>query len=341
MNPTRWGLLATGRIAHVFARDLAHTASGKLVAIGSRSAEAARRFGAEYGLAANACHGSYEALLADERVEAIYVSTPHPQHAEWAIRAAAAGKHILCEKPLAMNHAEAAAMVAAAAQHDVVLMEAFMYRCHPQTARIVELIRSGAIGEVRALRATFSFRAEFDPASRLFDPALGGGAILDVGCYTMSFARLIAGVASGGDFAEPIELSGCGHVGNTGVDEWAIASLKFPGGITAQLATGVSVALPSTAQVFGTEGSIDVPFPWMPARNGGRWSFHLNRAGSDERVEIAGDAELPLYAIEAEVFSQAIARGAVAHPAMSPADTLGNLAALDRWRAALGGGFGA
>jgi predicted dehydrogenase len=335
-SATRWGILATGSIAHTFAQGLAACDDQSLVAVGSRTAEAAHRFGAEFGLAADACHGSYEALLADDRVEAVYISPPHPQHARWAIRAAEAGKHVLCEKPLTMNHADALEVVNAAERHGVLLMEAFMYRCHPQTARLVQLIREGAIGEVCSIQATFSFRSEFNPASRLFDPARGGGGILDVGCYTMSFARLIAGVARSEPFAEPIELSGAAHIGATGVDEWSVASLKFPGDITAQLATGVHLFQPSTASVFGSEGWLHIPNPWAPTRDGGVWRLQLHERGKAEPREIAVETSAHLYSIEARTFSAGIAARKVAHPAMSPADTLGNMAALDRWRAAIG-----
>lgn len=170
----RWGLLATGVIARTFANGLRHSTAGRLVAVGSRSAETARLFGTEFGLPADRCHGTYEALLADPEVDAVYISTPHPNHAQWAVKCAEAGKHILCEKPLAMNAAEASAIIDAARKHGVFLMEAFMYRCHPQTARIVELVRSGALGSVRMIQATFSVHRETDSRSRLFDPALRG-----------------------------------------------------------------------------------------------------------------------------------------------------------------------
>lgn len=332
----RWGLLATGSIAEVFARDLAQAKGNALVAVGSRSADSAKRFGAKFGLAVEACHGSYDALLADQRVDAVYISTPHPWHAEWTMRAMAAGKHVLCEKPLAMDHGEASEMIAAAKRHGVLLLEAFMYRCHPQTAKIVELIRAGAIGEVRSIEATFGFQAESNPHGRHFSPTLGGGGIMDVGCYTMSFARLIAGVARGHDFAEPIEVTGAAHIGETGVDEWAIASLKFPGNITAQLAAAVNLELGASAKIFGSEGSLHVPEPWTPARAGGRWELHLRKNGHAIPQTILGEAALPLYAIEAQAFSAGVAARAVAHPAMSPDDSLGNMGALDRWRAAIG-----
>jgi predicted dehydrogenase len=236
-----WGIVGTGEIARTFAKGLAGSRTGRLVAVGSRSRESAEKFGERFNLARR--HASYEALLADPDVRAVYISTPHPVHAEWAIRAAEAGKHILCEKPIGVNYAEAMAIVEAARRLDVFLMEAFMYRCHPQTQRLVGLIREGAIGEVRLIHATFSFHwpIPYNPESRLLANALAGGGILDVGGYPASMARLIAGAAAGKGFADPIEVTGSAHLGQTGVDEWAVASLKFPGGVLAQLTTGVQV----------------------------------------------------------------------------------------------------
>src|SRR5262249_34925205 len=155
-------------------------------------------------------------------------------------RAAEAGKHLLIEKPLGINHAEAMAVVEAARRHDVFLMEAYMYRCHPQTARLVELIREGAIGEVRVIEASFGFDIGDKPDHRLLDHGLAGGGILDVGGYPVSISRLIAGAAAGTGFADPIEVHGAGHIGASGrVDEWAVATLRFPGDIVAQVMCGI------------------------------------------------------------------------------------------------------
>src|SRR5438105_9508177 len=232
-----WGILGTGTIARIFTKGLTDSKTGTLVAVGSRTQEAADAFGDEWKVAHR--HGSYEQLLADPAVQAVYIATPHPLHAGWAIRAAEAGKHVLCEKPLALNHAEAMAVVEAARRHDVFLMEGFMYRCHPQTAQLIELIRARAIGDVRVIQASFSFQVAptASPESRILSNALGGGGILDVGCYCASMARLIAGVVTGKAFAEPEEVHGAGQIGaESRVDEYAIAALKFPGGILAQLA---------------------------------------------------------------------------------------------------------
>ena len=200
----RWGIIGLGRIAAKFARDLPRSHSGKLLAVASRSQAKADEFGEEFGAVRR--YGSYQDLLADEEVEAVYIATPHPFHAEWAIAAAEAGKHILCEKPLTVNHPQAMAVVEAARRNDVFLMEAFMYRCHPQTAKLVELIRRGVIGEVRAVQATFGFHASYDLDGRLLKRSLGGGGILDVGCYCVSMARLVAGVAQGAFLAGQLQI---------------------------------------------------------------------------------------------------------------------------------------
>jgi predicted dehydrogenase len=180
MNSLSWGILGTGRIAGIFAKQLSQSKTGKLAAVGSRSQSSADKFAAEHRVPR--AHATYEALLADSQVQAVYITTPHPLHAKWCLKAAAAGKHILCEKPLTLNHTEAVAVVAAARKHNVFLMEAFMYRCHPQIAKLIELLRKKVIGEVRVIHASFGFHRDFNPEVRLFKNALGGGGILDVGC---------------------------------------------------------------------------------------------------------------------------------------------------------------
>lgn len=335
-SPLRWGILSTGWIAGVFAKGVATSKSGRVVAVGSRAAASAARFAGEHGIAEEHAHAGYAALLADPEVEAVYVAAPHPEHAEWAVKAAAAGKHVLCEKPAGMNLAEGRRMIEAARRADVLFMEAFMYRCHPQTAKIVELVRGGAIGEVKFIQAAFGFRSDYTPRSRLWNKELGGGAILDVGCYPVSFARLIAGVATGGEFAEPEELAGSGQLHpESGVDFLAAATLRFSGGIMAQLATSVGVAIDNAARIFGTDGWIEVPHPWIVTKAGGEQVVRLHRRGAAQPEVFTLEAG-NVYALEAETFAASLRAGARAVPAMAPEDTLGNLTALDRWRAAIG-----
>ncbi len=330
-NTLQWGIIGTGRIAHVFAGGLASSSTGTLLAVGSRTQEAAHSFGETWSVPRR--YGSYAELLKDKDVQAVYISTPHPLHAEWAIKAAEAGKHILCEKPLALNYAQAEAIIEAARRNDVFLMEAFMYRCHPQTEQIVELVRSGVIGQVRVIQATFSFQSGDDPNGRLLNNSLGGGGILDVGGYCVSVARLIAGAAHGQGFANPVRVVGIGHVGETHVDEYAVAALSFPGGIIAELFTGVRVNGGSVLHIFGSEGSISVPSPFTP-RSGESLSIVVKKDNEEEAQEIFVANTSDLYAIEADTVAKYIA--ARQAPAMSWEDSLGNMRTLDQWRAEVG-----
>ncbi|MCJ8328739.1 MAG: Gfo/Idh/MocA family oxidoreductase, partial [Lentisphaeria bacterium] len=197
----RWGLLAAGNISRAFLHGVSQTESGEISAVACREQSKADDYAKENNI--EKAYGSYQALLDDPDIDAVYISTPHPMHAEWAIKAANAGKHILSEKPATMSHADLMTVIEAARSNDVYFMEAYMYRCTPQTAKIVELISSGAIGEVRIIDAVFSFQAGFHPDGRLFNAELGGGGILDVGGYAVSMARLVAGVALGKDYADP------------------------------------------------------------------------------------------------------------------------------------------
>ena len=333
--PLRWGIIGTGKIAAAFAEALEHTDSGDLVAVASRTEANAERFGGTYGVERR--HASYEALVADTGVDAVYVSTPHPMHAEWAIKCAEAGKHLLCEKPMTLNEADTMAVVEAARRNDVFLMEAFMYRCHPQTERLVELLRSGCIGDVKLVRATFGFRLPHDPEERHLANGLGGGGILDVGCYTVSMSRLVAATALGVEVAEPLEVHAAGHVGpETRVDEYASATLLFDGDIVAEVSCAVRLAVGSEVRIYGTEGHIVVPEPWFcSGREGGTSHIEVHRTDSEpERVAVATDRWL--YAIEADHVAENIDRREASFPGMTWEDSLANMRTLDRWREAIG-----
>lgn len=330
-----WGIIGAGRIAGTFATALAESTTGRLVAVGSRTQASADRFGDEFGVPRR--HPSYEALLADESVEAVYIATPHPMHAEWAIKAAQAGKHILCEKPLTVNHPEAAAVIEAARRDDVFLMEAFMYRCHPQILQLLDLIRQNAIGDVLLIQAAFGFRADLDLQSRLFNRNLGGGAILDVGCYCTSIARLIAGAALRKPFAEPTEVTGAAHIGEASrVDEYATASLKFPGDILAQLATGARLDLDNAVRIFGSQGWILLPDPWLPGYGERTSTLLLYREEERNPKEILIESNLSPYSLQADIVAAHLDDRQAPPPAMTWDDTLGNMKTLDRWRASIG-----
>lgn len=325
MAKLRWGILGAGKFAGTFAQGIQASQTGELVAIGSRTQEGAEKFGEEFGVPRR--HSSYRSLVDDPNVDVVHISLPNNLHAEWAIECAKAGKHILCEKPFTVNHEEAVDTLNEIGKYDVFFMEAFMYRCHPQTAKICELIDSGAIGEVRLIQTNFSYNmgAKYENIRMRHDVA--GGGIMDVGCYTMSMTRLVAN-------AEPIEIKGTGHIGDISkVDEQATASLKFPNGTVANLCCGTQVSVDSELRIWGSLGHIRVPNPWFPTE--GENKIHLHRSGHDpETVVVVGG--LPLYAIETDTVAKYLAERQAPRPCMTREDTLGNMKALDAWRAEIG-----
>ncbi|MCE9590495.1 MAG: aldo/keto reductase [Planctomycetes bacterium] len=335
-NVLNWGIIGTGAIASAFARAVANSKTGKVVAVGSRTKEASDKFAGQFNIPNR--HGSYQALLNDPQVQAVYISTPHPMHPEWAIKAAEAGKHILCEKPMSLNAADTMAMFEAAVRHNVFCMEAFMYRCHPQTAKLVELLKEKAIGDVRVVVASFGFGAGYSPTSRIWANELGGGGIMDVGCYAVSMSRLVAAAATGVAVAEPTDVKASGVLAPTGVDSYAAAVLTFPGDIIAEVSTGVGVGLENVVRIFGTGGSIFIPNPWTADRqNGGEFHIFVNRHGKPQE-DIVIRTEVTAFTIEADVVARAVAEGKKQppFPAMTWDDTLANLRTLDRWRAGVG-----
>ncbi|MBT4502843.1 MAG: Gfo/Idh/MocA family oxidoreductase [Gemmatimonadetes bacterium] len=338
MATLNWGIIGTGAIAQTFAHGLTQSETGQAIAVGSRNQQTADAFGEKYGIPNR--HGSYQALLDDDEIQAVYISTPHPFHAEWAIKAAEAGKHILCEKPLGINHAQGMAMIEAARENGVFFMEAFMYRCHPQTAELVRLIKEGAIGEVRMIRSCFGFGGghAINLESRTLNSSLGGGGILDVGCYPVSMSRLIAGVAEGKPFADPVEVVGVGHLGEESkIDEWTAAVLRFDSGIIAQVATAVRVSPDNSLEIYGSDGRITVANPWVANRQTADQGRVVVTAKGEEQI-IDVETKCTSFAYEADRVAAAVAAGEVegAWPAMAWDDTMGNLTTLDSWRRAIG-----
>lgn len=332
-----WGIIGAGAIAKAFAVGIKGSSTGVLAAVASRDLAKAQAFATEHGAAR--AYGSYDEILADKDVQAVYIATPHPMHAEWAIKAAEAGKHVLCEKPAFVNAAGAMAMIDACRRHGVLFMEAFMYRCHPATQKLIDLVRQKVIGEVRLIQATFGFQAGFNAESRIFKNELAGGGILDVGCYAVSISRLIAGAALGKEIAEPTEVKGTAHLGQTGVDEWAIASLKFDGGIVAQLGTAVALSTDNSVRIFGSDGRIEVPNPWLADRaKPSVDTIRVFRRGQQDSEVHEISADNTTFGLEIDFAGRAILAGKTeaAYPAMTPADTLGNLKAMDQWRESIG-----
>lgn len=328
----RWGILGTGKIARIVARAVAESRDGEVVAIGSRDADRAREFAEGFGVPRAA---DYDTVVADPGVDLVYVATPHPTHRRWAVAAAEAGKHVLCEKPLAMRHEEALEIVDAARRNDVFLLEAFAYRCHPQTQRLVDLLRDDRIGGIRVIDAVFGYDAGPAPGNYLFRRELGGGSILDVGCYATSMSHLVAASAAGEPFVQTMDVAAAGIIGPTGVDHSAAATLVFEGGVLARVACSIQANLEGVLRITGSEGRIDVPSPWLPGRIGKEAHLVVHRWGAEADV-----IDVPLgsdvYSVEVDAVNGFVRKGERSPAVMPWEDSLANMLTLDRWRSAIG-----
>jgi predicted dehydrogenase len=251
----RWGILGAGGIARKFATGLAALPDAQLAAVGSRTGESADKFGDEFSIPRR--HASYEALAADPDIDAIYIATPHPYHAENTHLCLDHGKAVLVEKPFALNAHQAQAMIAHAREKGLFLMEAMWTRFLPVIVRVRQLLAEGAIGDVRWLQADFGFRTSFNPKGRLFDPALGGGALLDVGIYPVSLAYMILGAPQG--IVSQVEI------GESGVDDQNAIVFSYAGGQLALLSSATRSDTPQEAVIVGTEGRIRIHSPWWNA----------------------------------------------------------------------------
>jgi predicted dehydrogenase/aryl-alcohol dehydrogenase-like predicted oxidoreductase len=326
-----WAVLGPGGIARRFLSQL-DASDGSVVAVGSSSAERAQAFAdeaAEHGYP-DVTAGTYEQALADPRVDAVYIATVHTGHAALVLAALEAGKAVLCEKPLTPNLGTTMALVDAARQAGLPLVEAFMYRFHPQTAALLDLVRDGAVGSVTHVDASFAFRTE-ERTGRLFDVETAGGGILDVGCYPVTMTAAIVQAATGVAVAEPRELTAVGTIGPTGVDEWTVADATYASGITASLRTGVRVEDTNAVVVHGTRGTITLRDPWTI---GGGPVVEVRTV--DAAPTETSFADAAPYGLEATATVDALRAGRVDAPQMTTDETLATARTLDRWRAAIG-----
>ena len=320
MTGLRWGILATGGIAHAFASDL-RTAGLDLVAAGSRRPDAAAAYAAEFAIPH--AHSSYEDLVADPDVDIVYIATPHPMHAENAILALEAGKHVLVEKPFTLNAAEAARVRDVARSRGLLAMEAMWTRYLPHMARIREIVASGALGEVRAVIADHTQQISSDPAHRLNDLSLGGGALLDLGIYPISFAWDVLGA--------PATVSASARLGETGADVEVATIFTHEGGaLSTTLSASRSVG-PNEAHIVGTEARIDIDRVWYTPT-----SFRVVQPDGtiveeyDERISGRG---MQYQALAAE---QYIADGLTDSDLLPLDETVAIMGTLDRVREIIG-----
>lgn len=334
-QPIRWGIIGPGTIARTFADGIAHSRTGRLEAIATRNPDKPGL--AEAFPGARIVKG-YDALLADPDIDAVYIATPHTGHAEWAIKAIRAGKNVLVEKPIAISAYDADAIFHEAKKAGVFAGEAYMYRLHPQTAKLLELVKARAVGDIRIIRSSFGFNmGSFRADHRLFANETAGGGILDVGGYPVSMVRMIAGAVDGKPFAEPEKVAGAAHLGQSGVDEWASAVLKFPNGIVAEVSCSIMAAQDNVLRIIGSDGRIEVRDFWFAAgHKGGTGRIDIIRGDKVETIELPEDRWL--YSFEVDAAGEAIRQGKKQFdaPGMAWADSLGNLRVMDQWRASVG-----
>jgi xylose dehydrogenase (NAD/NADP) len=295
MDKIRWGVLSTSRhAANTWIPALKQSKQGQVRAVASRDETRARQYADANGIPN--IHGSYEALLADPEIDAVYIPLPNGLHKPWAIRAAEAGKHTLCEKPLGLNAAQAEEMVAAFRKARLKFAEAFQWRHHPQGQTVRQMVREGAIGELRLIDGGFSFMLT-RPDDVRWNPAQGGGSLYDVGCYPIALARYITG-------HEPLAVTAQAHWGDSGVDDLMVATMEFPGGVLAHINCGFTLPLRRYYEVVGTAGSLYVNQAYNPQ---GDAPGEVRRYGEDcALVETIRLEALNSYTLMIDDFNAAI-----------------------------------
>lgn len=319
MKPLNWGILGTGMIARKFAQSLPESQTGTLAVTGSRGQESADKFAQEFG----GRGGSYQSVLDDQDVDAVYIALPHHMHEEWTIKCAKAGKAILCEKPFTLDAPSAERALQAVNEEGVFFAEAFMYRFHPQIADVREILDSGAIGKPIHVSTVFGFAADHPWANFRGVNACGGGALMDVGCYCVSFSLLVAG-------EEPSRVSYAYAPTPERYDRIGAGVMEFPSGLTADFRTAVHHNLGSLAEVWGDEGMIRLTTPWFGDGDLQLW----NSKGTELRETRGQKGRGNPHALEAEAVSQFFDQGQA--PQMPIADTLSIMKSLDRLRESAG-----
>jgi predicted dehydrogenase len=305
-----WGLLSTARINRALIPPLGASSRNRLLAVGSRSQQGADQYAQERNIPR--AYGSYEALLADPEIDVIYNPLPNHLHAEWTIKAVEAGKHVLCEKPLALSVEEVDAVQEAARKHGRVVAEAFMYRHHPQTLKVQEIVKSDSLGDLKLMRGSFSYVLNREGDVRL-DPAMGGGSIWDVGCYPISYARTVVGES-------PREVFGWQVTGPTGIDETFVGQMQFAGNVLAQFDSSFVITFHWFMEIIGSEGTLNIPNPFKPGINE---KIYLTYGDKTETIEIKGQE---LYIGEVEDMADAILLGK--QPRISLDDSRANIGVI-------------
>lgn len=318
-RPVRFGILAAGKIARGFVSALDLVPDAEAVAVGARRLESAQEFATAFGI--GTAYGGYADLVADPAVDVVYVASPHALHHEHALLALEAGKPVLCEKAFTLTAAQAAELIKEARARKLFLMEAMWMRCHPLVRRLQQLLATGELGTVRQVRADLGFRVEAPPTDRLLDPALGGGALLDMGVYPLTFARLFLG--------EPDQVAAAATLAPSGIDLDVVLGLTHPGGGVAALTASMTAATPRSASIATDHGRFDVPAPFHHPSSA-TWVAGEHTETLTEPVLGTGLAH------EAMEVVRCLRAGEVESPLVPHAETLAVMRLLDRIRADLG-----
>lgn len=289
----RWGFLSTAKINRALILPLKISKRNHLAAVASRSQEKAQAYANKWGIPR--AFGSYEAFLADPEIDVIYNSLPNHLHADWTIKALRAGKHVLCEKPLGLTATNVDKMFATAKETGCVLTEAFMYRHHPQTLKVKEIVESGILGKLQLLRGTFTFTLKDEGNYRL-KKEMGGGSIWDIGCYPISYMRMLLGT-------DPLEVFGWQASGQEGIDLSFVGQMRFPEGILAQFNSSFQSPFRTEMEIIGSSGVLSIPNPFKPGK---KEELFLKRKGKIKTIKIRGQE---LYLGEVEDMADAILLG--------------------------------
>ena len=328
-----WGILGTGIIARVFATSMKDSTGSCLKVVASRSIEKSQKFAERYNC--EALEG-YKNLLADKEVDAIYIATPHNSHFELALDSLNAKKSVLCEKPITINSTEAMVLIEAARNNRVMLMEAFMYRAHPQTHKIHELVEKEFKKESLTIEASFGFTAEVPDEHRLVNPELGGGSIMDIGCYPMSMSRMVVGAKNGKPFSNPISIEAKGELSSKGVDLNSSAELSFADGSKALISCAINKPLQNAVHIFNEQKSIFISEPWQCGEQNDRKSKIIFKKKGEEDQDINFDEDKGVFTYEIEHFVNLLNQKEKQSKKISHADSHGNMIWLDAWRKSIG-----
>jgi predicted dehydrogenase len=319
IDPIRWGIIATGNIAHKLAHDIKSMPDAQLMAVGSRSQESADAFAQEFGIPH--AHGTYEGVANDPDVDVVYIATPNDLHAENVRACIEAGKAVLCEKPFTLNAAQAKPLIELARSKGVFLMEAMWSRFIPTHRKLYDMVRTGALGDIRMVQADFGFKAEYDPENRLFNPARGGGALLDLGVYPIALTVRLLGA--------PDTISGHVTLAASGVDEQSAVVFGYASGAFAVLTSSAGVQTFNEARVFGTKGRARLEEPFWKADQLSTYIEHQEQHYVLPREDWG-------YQYQLEEVHRCMRAGEIESPGMPHADTLTILTIMDTLRAQWG-----